>query len=567
LLGLYIGIDATLEDQNLAATAKLEAVEAAFKDAARWWSTATRIVAVNVFVFSFAQYPNRLFWMPGSVRAKFEATARRLISPISWSALGVFSHLARTFGLRVSLRDLRLANAAAIITTYATVPGCEEAIGPALRHLRPDRCNQLTAAGRLVHPAESWLAAAGFVRTVTGRSSGQLWTAVGAKAGKAGGESARLYAHLLTKETPIWERYLRGRLMARGWDGDRFVAGLRTLPRSTPQAHRWHLLKAALNGHLTGQRLRDVHSTTTTSGTAGGTPCHACLYCGAAHKDSVGHLWKCRTVRAAVEQLVATASPAGAPLLPRLHVWEEADMLFQRRPMSGDERALLLATFSALWSLRRTLRRGYTVGDGRALAALLARGIQCPWLEASMPSTTRQERRAARARVAPLPHPGAVLYRSDGASRGQGTDGAGTGAAGFGAAVWPASADGQGTGPPEATLLGDLGPMTNNMAEYAGLHACMTRALARAHVDHRVVFQVDSMLLAAHMARRRPARATATLRAWYSQCRELGIELVRRKVAWAVVHIYREHNCTADSLANSGVDLGSPGSTQASVAW
>ena len=116
--------------------------------------------------------------------------------------------------------------------------------------------------------------------------------------------------------------------------------------------------------------------------------------------------------------------------------------------------------------------------------------MQCPWLVNCLPSLSRKERRNARVR-APRPLPGYVIYRSDGASRGQGRGGAGEG--GWGSAVWE-STTGLGIGPPAATSREYLGQdVSNNVAEYSGLRACMVRALRI--LDARVVFEVDSMLL------------------------------------------------------------------------
>ena len=40
-----------------------------------------------------------------------------------------------------------------------------------------------------------------------------------------------------------------------GWNDDS-VSSATALPRSTPQGHRWHLLKAHLKGHYTTDRLQ-----------------------------------------------------------------------------------------------------------------------------------------------------------------------------------------------------------------------------------------------------------------------------------------------------------------------
>ena len=126
-----------------------------------------------------------------------------------------------------------------------------------------------------------------------------------------------------------------------------------------------------------------------------------------------------------------------------------------------------------------------------------------------------------------------------------------------------------------ATVKGCLGQGSNNVAEYHGLRASMRRAVRiaiaqpeRAASAHRVVFQVDSKLIAGHLARRTPSRCRApTLRALFAECRTAGLELSRVGVSWTVEHVYREYNATADTLANEGVDLRLAGRVKASVGW
>ena len=145
-----------------------------------------------------------------------------------------------------------------------------------------------------------------------------------------------------------------------------------------------------------------------------------------------------------------------------------------------------------------------------------------------------------------------MIYRSDGANRGQGgNDGS---SAGWGSAVWPATADGRGFGAPLATARGFLGnDITNNFAEYAGLWQCMRRA-ARI-LDPIVKFEVDSMLLAKQMAQINTwACRSDNLMDLHIECVRLGNILSDRGVIWNVTHIYREFNQTADALSNQAID-------------
>ena len=145
-----------------------------------------------------------------------------------------------------------------------------------------------------------------------------------------------------------------------------------------------------------------------------------------------------------------------------------------------------------------------------------------------------------------------AIYKSDGASRGQGAEGAGC--AGWGAAFWEETEDGYADGPPQAAAYGHLGDaVSNNVAEYTGLQECLRKA-ARCLHPH-VVFQVDSKLVAEQMARHGAwACRSPDLIPLRDACRDFGQVLTDALVIWEVRHIYRESNQTADASANDGVD-------------
>ena len=73
--------------------------------------------------------------------------------------------------------------------------------------------------------------------------------------------------------------------------------------------------------------------------------------------------------------------------------------------------------------------------------------------------------------------------------------------------------------------------------------------------DPSVVFEVDSYVVAKHMAHRNAwACKTKALKEHYKTCRAFGQELTDKGVKWEVRHIYREFNQTADGLANAALD-------------
>ncbi len=211
----------------------------------------------------------------------------------------------------------------------------------------------------------------------------------------------------------------------------------------------------------------------------------------------------------------------------------------------------ITAIFSTIWDIRAMCRRGVPLRGHCGLVELIWISVRCPWLARSCPTKSKQQRRSDRVRE-PAAAPHHTIYRSDGASRGQGRSAESS--AGWGAAVWNAGEDGRGNGPPWATARGFLGTgVSNNVAEYEGLRVCMQRALRVR--DPQVVFEVDSMLLAKHMAHYQPwACRSENLLGAHADCTSLGAHLSEAGFSWQVRHVYREFNQTADSLANRSID-------------
>ena len=108
---------------------------------------------------------------------------------------------------------------------------------------------------------------------------------------------------------------------------------------------------------------------------------------------------------------------------------------------------------------------------------------------------------------------------------------------------------------------GYLGPdATNNIAEYEGLLAAMSRANGLATPSDSLVFEVDSNILARQLqvfGIGKFACRSESLKRYFLQCVRLGWDMSGRGIAWRIRHIYREFNQTADSLANMAIDIGS----------
>ena len=113
---------------------------------------------------------------------------------------------------------------------------------------------------------------------------------------------------------------------------------------------------------------------------------------------------------------------------------------------------------------------------------------------------------------------------------------------------------GLGEGFPYCSCYGYLGAgVSNNVAEYQGLLACMERA-AREE-NETVIFQVDSSLVANQMAHHGAwACRSLDLLPLRDACRQVVRSLNAANVSWSVHHIYREYNQAADALAKGAVD-------------
>ena len=115
------------------------------------------------------------------------------------------------------------------------------------------------------------------------------------------------------------------------------------------------------------------------------------------------------------------------------------------------------------------------------------------------------------------------------------------------------------TGPAAGSNNGTLDAThTSNMAEYVGLEHSMARALRRAHIDRRVVFELDSQILARQVvifSRWKAACRSPNLRPHFRTCVQLGHALTEQGVHWTMYHIYREYNVVTDALANEALNF------------
>jgi ribonuclease HI len=168
-------------------------------------------------------------------------------------------------------------------------------------------------------------------------------------------------------------------------------------------------------------------------------------------------------------------------------------------------------------------------------------------LRCTKPTTTQKERKRQRLKP-PSRRSGFVLYRSDGAARGQGRQSDVPVGCGWGAVCFGAS--GQDTVPDEVAW-GWLGEgKTNNEAEYVGLLMSLDHARARGH--QRICYQLDSLLVANQVSGIWACRSTC-LHPYYSDAMRKVSEMEASGVHIIIEHIYREFNTMADKYANKSV--------------
>ena len=111
------------------------------------------------------------------------------------------------------------------------------------------------------------------------------------------------------------------------------LAGVRSLPRSVPQGHRWHLLKLHLNGHYSSSRVH-IAGVTQDAG--------QCCFCKQG-PDSVSHIMACPCAGRALEGLAANL-----PVVPTIALQD----LFFQHTANGTVRSYIVAAFAAIWAIR-----------------------------------------------------------------------------------------------------------------------------------------------------------------------------------------------------------------------
>ena len=551
ILGLWIGFAATIDDQYAAALDKFSRALQDFSAMRPRWSLAMRIAIANSFMLSLFSFVNRFFFMPTRILQQIENRVLSFLSKVPFTRLGLLAHLKKLYGINSEIRDLRLSNVSALLSTYIHNPRNHQHLRSSLQrfadaHYRPGAHARPLGrpAARLDHPTCAWQCARSYFDVVVGQCPNELYERELPSASRRRhldlvlpSIQSTLYKALQFDELASWSAYLRQRVAARGMNPGAFARGLRRPLRGLTQLQRWHLFRLHVNGHMSSTRLHAARQAPVIL---------PCALCGRAD-DSARHVFTCPTVLAAFRQV------EGA-LPPNVNAPASWNQLFFQSDLDTAHCTFTMALFTAAWGCRGAVHRG---GSVTHLAACIARAISHPWLLSGGSSTAR-ERRAARIRAPLALHIAFGLYRCDGAFA-AGPHGGMVGA--WGAAWWAPGAP-----PPTPATAYAAGlcpdPSSNNIAEFYGFRECLRRAL-RAPKCHHLVFELDSMLVVMFMLGNWGCHRDH-LRVLLQECHDLGEALIFRGCPWTIRHVYREFNTVADQLAGKAIQ---ESQGQASPRW
>ena len=122
----------SIHDQYRVPLEKFSQVLQEFSAIRQRMSLAMRVAIVNAFFVSLLSFVNRFFFffMPKDVLQSVENRLLLFLSRVSFARLGIFAHLRDLYGIHSEIRDIRLANIAAILSTYIHSPRNVHLISP-----------------------------------------------------------------------------------------------------------------------------------------------------------------------------------------------------------------------------------------------------------------------------------------------------------------------------------------------------------------------------------------------------------------------------------------------------
>ncbi len=197
---------------------------------------------------------------------------------------------------------------------------------------------------------------------------------------------------------------------------------------------------------------------------------------------------------------------------------------------------LVMRVNTVAWHVRCIISRGHKFADMAELLQYMVRACSDPNLHMRV----RKQRHVVEPPRLPA---NAVLYRSDGAARGQGRNGevrSGAGAVYFGTGAEA-----------EAWTCVSLGDVSNNVAEYTGAIMVLERIVRERHAQS--VLQMDSMLVVNQLNGQWRIVAD-DLRPLFREGMSLLNRIRRPGRLIDIQHVYREFNKDADEKANLGAN-------------
>ena len=117
VLGVYIGIHASIHDQYHNAVKKFDVALSVFGGVRTSLSLAMRVLVVKIFMYTLL-VPASPFFMARVLLQEVEREALRFLTPITWIKLGMFSAVGTQYGTQLHLQDLRLSNVASVLSTH-----------------------------------------------------------------------------------------------------------------------------------------------------------------------------------------------------------------------------------------------------------------------------------------------------------------------------------------------------------------------------------------------------------------------------------------------------------------
>ena len=523
ILGLLIGLRVTPEEVWESVCERLTSRIGCIQEG--HMSMAARVLSSNVFLLTLFSYIGRVLLAPEAVRSRVAREIRSFVLPVPVVKLSLLAHMQSIFGISVCAQDLFFVNVAGVLATATRL------LRSGFAFLQgEDGFQEVTAGGHPMRMCRHIARAFVIFREATG-------TTVAATLGQSGRGTERdiqrqLYSALLSADRSKALDYAWGRWAARGLNSEAVSRNLARFPRSVPQAHRWAMWQVLFNAVPTARRYRFFRE----------EPVSVCCFCNAG-EDSLEHLCNCAVVgRAYTSVLTATGVAGGSP-------WGRG-VMFLQETMDGEQCRTVAAVVHAVLRCRSFLIRGLSFGSTERVVEHVLQLVQHPWIACASRTNTRAQRSLLRGRCPPPEFTGAVVYRSDGAARGQGRGGTRTGSASFGAVRLM-----------DGVVVGRcgmvVGDATNNVAEYMGMLASVrdacNRLQARREPNH-CVFQLDSMLVT-KQGNFLWRCLSDDLAPYYEQVIEGIRSLERDGVQVTVMHIYREFNTLADGLANEVLDI------------